>query len=149
MCHVALDVMGEGRGITKKEVDRIWTNGSASVGHQQIPDLGYKKDAFLEPSLVSNFSSSNHTFTTTSTISYHQPNQSVTMLSQQSSPVASSCGSSCRGALLMDLVVRLILWIGLTRTPSGSGRNDQQPHVCEGVRREHFCCQRRETNHKV
>ena len=30
------------------------TNGSASDGHVIIPNLGYKKDAFLEPSLASN-----------------------------------------------------------------------------------------------
>ena len=30
------------------------TNGSASDGHVIIPNLDYKKDTFLEPSLVSN-----------------------------------------------------------------------------------------------
>ena len=30
------------------------TNGSASDGHVIIPNLGYKKDIFLEPSLISN-----------------------------------------------------------------------------------------------
>ena len=34
------------------------TNGSASCGHVVFPNLGYKKDAFLELSLVSNNSSS-------------------------------------------------------------------------------------------
>ena len=30
------------------------TNGNALDGHMIIPNLGYKKDTFLEPSLVSN-----------------------------------------------------------------------------------------------
>ena len=37
------------------------TNRSASCGRVVIPNLGYKKDAFLEPSLVSNNSSSHPT----------------------------------------------------------------------------------------
>ena len=37
------------------------TSGSASCGRMVFPNLGYKKDAFLEPSLVSNNSSSHPT----------------------------------------------------------------------------------------
>ena len=37
------------------EVDRIMINGVRLVGHMMIPNLGYKKDTFLEPSLISNF----------------------------------------------------------------------------------------------
>ena len=37
------------------------TNGNASYGRVVFPNLGYKKDAFLEPSLVSNNSSSHPT----------------------------------------------------------------------------------------
>ena len=31
------------------------TNGVRLEGHVMVPNLGYKKDAFLEPSLISNF----------------------------------------------------------------------------------------------
>ena len=31
------------------------TNGVRLEGHMMVPKLGYKKDAFLEPSLISNF----------------------------------------------------------------------------------------------
>ena len=37
------------------EVDRTMTNGVRLEGHVMVPNLGYKKDAFLEPSLISNF----------------------------------------------------------------------------------------------
>ena len=31
------------------------TNGVRLEGHMMVPNLGYKKDTFLEPSLISNF----------------------------------------------------------------------------------------------
>ena len=37
------------------EVDRTMTNGVCLGGHVMVPILGYKKDAFLELSLISNF----------------------------------------------------------------------------------------------
>ena len=37
------------------EVDRTMTNGVRLEGHVMVPNLGYKKDAFLELSLISNF----------------------------------------------------------------------------------------------
>ena len=37
------------------EVDRTMTNEVRLEGHVMVPNLGYKKDAFLEPSLISNF----------------------------------------------------------------------------------------------
>ena len=37
------------------EVDRTMTNGICLEGHVMVPNLGYKKDTFLEPSLISNF----------------------------------------------------------------------------------------------
>ena len=48
-------------------------NRSASDGVAVFPNLGYKKDAFLEPSLVSNnFSLSPNNF---NNYSFHQPNR--------------------------------------------------------------------------
>ena len=37
------------------EVDRTMTNGVRLGGHVMVPNLGYKKGTFLEPSLISNF----------------------------------------------------------------------------------------------
>ena len=37
------------------EVDRTMTNGMCPEGHMMVPNLGYKKDTFLEPSLISKF----------------------------------------------------------------------------------------------
>ena len=37
------------------EVDGTMTNGVYLEGHVMVPNLGYKKDTFLEPSLISNF----------------------------------------------------------------------------------------------
>ena len=37
------------------EVDRTMTNGIRLEGHVMVPNLGYKKNAFLELSLISNF----------------------------------------------------------------------------------------------
>ena len=37
------------------EVDRTMTNVVRLEGHMMVPNLGYKKDAFLELSLISNF----------------------------------------------------------------------------------------------
>ena len=42
------------RGVAITEVDRTMTNGVRLGGHVMVPNLGYKKDAFLEPSLISN-----------------------------------------------------------------------------------------------
>ena len=49
------------------EVDRTMTNGVCLGGHVMVPNLGYKKDTFLEPSLISNFLSDTP-ITSTSTI---------------------------------------------------------------------------------
>ena len=46
---------GSKGGVTIAEVDRTMTNGMRLEGHVMVPNLGYKKDAFLEPSLISNF----------------------------------------------------------------------------------------------
>ena len=43
------------RGVAIAEVDRTMTNGVCLGGHMMVPNLGYKKGAFLEPSLISNF----------------------------------------------------------------------------------------------
>ena len=37
------------------EVDRTMTNGMRLEGHMMVPNLDYKKDTFLELSLISNF----------------------------------------------------------------------------------------------
>ena len=42
-------------GVAIAEVDRTMTNGVHLEGHVMVPNLGYKKDAFLELSLISNF----------------------------------------------------------------------------------------------
>ena len=49
-CHVACDVVRVSRGVLIGSP----TNRNASCGRVVFPNLGYKKDAFLEPSLVSN-----------------------------------------------------------------------------------------------
>ena len=43
------------RGVAIEEVNRTVTNGVRLVGHVMVPNLGYKKDTFLELSLISNF----------------------------------------------------------------------------------------------
>ena len=46
---------GSKGGVAIAEVDRTMTNGVRLGGHVMVPNLGYKKDTFLEPSLISNF----------------------------------------------------------------------------------------------
>ena len=46
---------GSKGGVAIVEVDRTMTNEVCLEGHVMVPNLGYKKDAFLEPSLISNF----------------------------------------------------------------------------------------------
>ena len=50
MCHVAWDVVRVSRGVLIGSL----ANRSVSDGIDVFPNLGYKKDAFLELSLVSN-----------------------------------------------------------------------------------------------
>ena len=45
------------------------TNGVRLEGHVMVPNLGYKKDAFLEPSLISNFLSNTPSTNTSTTMS--------------------------------------------------------------------------------
>ena len=51
------------------EVDRTMTNGVCLGGHVMVPNLGYKKDAFLELSLISNFPFDTPITTTLTTMS--------------------------------------------------------------------------------
>ena len=72
-------------------------NRSASDGIVVFPNLGYKKDAFLEPSLVSNnFSSSPNTPTTIPTL-----NTTALFLIAPCPPTA--CNSNNRSNLLVLL----------------------------------------------
>ena len=60
---------GSEGGVVIAEVDRTMTNGVRLEGHVMVPNLGYKKDTFLEPSLISNFLTDTpitNTFTTMS-----------------------------------------------------------------------------------
>ena len=87
------------------EVDRTMTNGVRLEGHVMVPNLGYKKDAFLEPSLISNFLTNIPTTTTSTTMfpthctnkqACHQPN-SVTPSPSSSNGSASWSNSFLQG----------------------------------------------------
>ena len=74
---------GSKGGVAIAEVDRTMTNGVRLEGHMMVPNLGYNKDAFLEPSLISNFLTDIPTTNTSTTMSptrrtnkqaCHQPN---------------------------------------------------------------------------
>ena len=54
-CQLTGDIVMVARGVAIAEVDRTVTNGVRLGGHVMVPNLGYKKDTFLEPSLISNF----------------------------------------------------------------------------------------------
>ena len=95
-------------------------NGSASDGLAVFPNLGYKKDAFLEPSLVSNnFSPSPNKPTTIPTL-----NATALFLIAPCPPTA--CNSNNRSppllllalipgllALLLEVLLVLYLWTPL------------------------------------
>ena len=95
-------------------------NGSASNGIAVFPNLGYKKDTFLEPSLVSNnFSSSPNKPTTIPTL-----NTTALFLIAPCPPTA--CNSNNRSnplvllalipgllALLLEVLLVLYLWTPL------------------------------------
>ena len=95
-------------------------NRSASNGIAVFPNLGYKKDAFLEPSLVSNnFSSSPNKLTTIPTL-----NTTALFLIAPCPPTA--CNSNNRSnplvllalisgllALLLEVLLVLYLWTPL------------------------------------
>ena len=95
-------------------------NGSASDGIAVFPNLGYKKDAFLEPSLVSNnFSSSPNKPATIPTL-----NATALYLIAPCPPTA--CNSNnrsnplvllalipCLLALLLEVLLVLYLWTPL------------------------------------
>ena len=68
-CQLTGDVVMVARGVAIAEVDRTMTNGVRLVGHVMVPNLGYKKDVFLEPSLISNFLSDKPITTTSTTMS--------------------------------------------------------------------------------
>ena len=51
------------------EVDRTMSNGVCLGGHVMVPNLGYKKDAFLELSLISNFLTNTPITNTSTTMS--------------------------------------------------------------------------------
>ena len=81
------------------------TNGSASCGRVVFPNLGYKKDAFLEPSLVSNNSSS-HPTNQQPTI----PTLNISNFEQWPSPTTNSSPVSPLVLLtLLPLVISLVL----------------------------------------
>ena len=78
-------------------------NGSASDGLVMFPNLGYKKDAFLEPSLVSNnFSSLPNKSTTIPTL-----NATTLYLIAPCPPTA--CNSNNRSNLLVLLALIPVL----------------------------------------
>ena len=95
-------------------------NGNASDGIAVFPNLGYKKDAFLEPSLVSNnFSSLPHKPTTIPTL-----NATALLLIASCPPT--TCNSNNRSplllllalipgllALLLEVLLVLYLWTPL------------------------------------
>ena len=65
------------------------TNGSASCGRVAFPNLGYRKDAFLEPSLVSNnFSSSSQTISKHSNSQHQQLSAMASSNNKQSSSLS-------------------------------------------------------------
>ena len=60
---------GSKGGVTIVEVDRTMTSGVHLEGHVMVSNLGYKKDAFLEPSSISNFLYNIPNTTTSTTMS--------------------------------------------------------------------------------
>ena len=95
-------------------------NGSASDGIVVFPNLGYKKDAFLEPSLVSNNFPSSPSKSTTI------PNLNTTALFLIAPCPPTACNSNNRSppllllalipgllALLLEVLLVLYLWTPL------------------------------------
>ena len=70
------------------------TNRSASVGHVKVPILGYKKDAFLEPSLDSNKPTTTPSTPTTYQYSTHPLIVQLSEMSSHSSNSNSSFSSA-------------------------------------------------------
>ena len=79
-------------------------NGSASNGIAVFPNLGYKKDAFLEPSLISNnFSSSPNKPTTIPTL-----NATTLFLIAPCPPTACNSNNRSNPLLLLALIPGLL-----------------------------------------
>ena len=96
---------GSKGGVAIAEVDRTMTNGVRLGGHVMVPNLGYKKDAFLELSLISNFLTNipiTHTSTTmspnrrTNKQACRQPNSGTP------SPLSSNCSAAWSNSFLQE-----------------------------------------------
>ena len=100
-CHVAWDVVGVSRGVLIGSP----TNRSASCGRVVFPNLGYKKDAFLEPSLVSNnFSSPPNKPTTIPTL-----NQTASFLIAPCPPTTCNNDNHSNPLVLLALIPAVVL----------------------------------------
>ena len=91
------------------------TNGSVSGGRVVFPNLGYKKDAFLEPSLVSNNSSflpTNHLLNIpTLNISNFEQWPPATTNSSPASPLVLLTLFPLGTLLVLELLGFLLQWI--------------------------------------
>ena len=86
---------GSKGGVAIAEVDRTMTNEVHLGGHVMVPNLGYKKDAFLEPSLISNFPFDTPTTTTLTTMSpTHRTNRQACRQPASSTPSPSLSNGS-------------------------------------------------------
>ena len=100
-CHVACDVVRVSRGVLIGSP----TNRSASCGRVVFPNLGYKKDAFLEPSLVSNnFSLSPNNATTIPTL-----NQTASFLIAPCPPSTFNSNNHSNPLVLLALIPAVVL----------------------------------------
>ena len=112
------------------------TNGVRHGGHVMVPNLGYKKDAFLEPSLISNFLFNTPITNTSTTMSptrrtnkqaCHQPGASTP------SPSSSNGSVTWSNSFLRGGIVNLQEY----RTPRGevlSRPNQQLANLMNGTR---------------
>ena len=93
------------------------TNRSASCGRVVFPNLGYKKDAFLEPSLVSNSLSSHPTNQQTTiptlNISNFEQWPTPTTNSSPASPLVLLALLPLEILLVLELLGLLLQWIPL------------------------------------
>ena len=102
---------GSKGGVAIAEVDRTMTNGVRLGGHVMVPNLGYKKDTFLEPSLISNFLTNTPTTNTSTTMSptrrinkqaCRQPNSGTPSLSSSNGSAAWSNSFLREGTQLLQ-----------------------------------------------
>ena len=126
---------GSKGGVAIEEVDGTMTNRVRLGGHVMVPNLDYKKDAFLESSLISNFLS-NTSITTTSTTMSPTCHTNKQVCRQPASTISSPSSSNGSVAWSNSFLRGGIQNLQEYRTPQGevlSRPNQQLANLMNGT----------------